>query len=237
MVLEVCANSFESAKNAQLGGAKRIELCQELSVGGITPSYGLVKQVVDKLSIPVFALVRPRSGHFVYSTEEMEVMLNDIQLFKKLGCSGIVSGALHLEGTINVSQTKELIDASGDLPFTFHRAFDEVLNPKESLLQLIDLGVTRVLSSGQKSTAFEGITLLSQLRDLGLNQIKVMPGAGVNEDNILKFKEMEFEEVHSSASMIIGEGQGEGLFSKDTLTVTSTEKVKAMVNLISKPNS
>lgn len=237
MVLEVCANSFESAKNAQLGGAKRIELCQELSVGGITPSYGLVKQVVDKLSIPVFVLVRPRSGHFVYSPEEIDVMLNDIQLFKELGCSGIVSGALHLDGTINVSQTRELIDASGDLPFTFHRAFDEVLNPKESLLQLIDLGVTRVLSSGQKNTALEGITLLSQLRDLGLNQIKVMPGAGVNEDNILKFKEMEFEEVHSSASMIIGKDQGEGLFSKDTLTVTSKEKVKAMVNLISKPNS
>ncbi len=151
MKLEICTNSYQSAKNAQDAGAHRIELCQELAVGGITPSYGLLKEVIGNLKIPVFVLIRPRGGNFVYSNAEFDIMKIDIQLCKDLGCHGIVSGVLNSDKTIDLKRTKELIELSQPLPFTFHRAFDVIVNSKEALEQLIDLGVERVLTSGQET--------------------------------------------------------------------------------------
>ncbi len=126
MLLEICANSYQSAKNAQEAGADRIELCQELSVGGITPSYGLLKQVVESLDISVFVLIRPRGGDFVFSDIEYKIMKSNIQLCKDFGCQGIVSGVLNADKTIDFGRTKELVQLSRPLKFTFHRAFDEV---------------------------------------------------------------------------------------------------------------
>lgn len=165
MIIEICANSFESAKAAQLAGANRIELCTELSVGGLTPSHGLIEKVISELSIPTLVLIRPRSGNFTYSDDEFDVMLKDIAFCKKIGCVGIVSGFLTLENSIDFQKTKQLIEASEGMGFTFHRAFDWVEIPIEELQKLIDLKVNRLLSSGQKPTAIEGISLLKELQN------------------------------------------------------------------------
>ena len=200
MIVEICANSFESAKAAQLAGANRIELCTELSVGGLTPSHGLIEKVISELNIPTHVLIRPRSGNFTYSEEEFDVMLLDIAFCKKLGCAGIVSGFLTLETAIDFEKTKQLVAASEGMEFTFHRAFDWVENPLEKLQKLIDLKVNRLLTSGQKPTAIEGISLLKELQNLSKEKIEIMPGGGINLENALKFKEAGFKSIHLSAT-------------------------------------
>ena len=203
MLLEICANSYQSAKNAQEAGAHRIELCSELSVGGITPSYGLLKQVTDTLSIPVFVLIRPRSGNFVYSDEEFNIMKHDIQLCKNLNCAGVVSGVLNKDNTIDIKRTKELIELTKPLEFTFHRGFDCVENPKKSLEQLIELGANRVLTSGLESSAEKGLDLLIQLKEQAKGRITILPGSSINPNNAHLFKDAGFSEIHASASKTI----------------------------------
>jgi len=200
MIIEICANSFESAQAAQLAGADRIELCTELSVGGLTPSHGLIEKVVSELNIQTHVLIRPRSGNFAYSKEEVDVMLRDIAFCKKLGCAGIVSGFLTSENKIDTKKTQQLIEASDGMEFTFHRAFDWVVNPLEELQKLIDLKVNRLLSSGQNPTAIEGISLLKELQKLTKDKIEIMPGGGINLENALKFKEANFKSIHFSAT-------------------------------------
>ena len=229
MKLEICANSYQSAKNAQEAGAHRIELCQELSVGGITPSYGLLKQVVENLDIQVFVLIRPRSGNFVYSDAEFDIMKHDIQLCKDLGCDGIVSGILNNNKTIDRDRTQELIELSKPLPFTFHRAFDEVVNPLEAFLQLIDLGVERVLTSGQQTTAELGLELLKDLNIMSSGRIIILAGSGITSDNALKFKQIGLNEIHASASSLLEENNS--LFSMP-LTYSNPQKIKAILNAI-----
>ncbi len=131
MLLEICANSYQSAINAEKAGANRIELCAELAVGGITPSYGLLKKVMNDLTIPVHVLVRPRSGDFTYSDAEFQILKEDILICKELGVLGIVSGVLNLDNTIDLERTKELVETAKPMNFTFHRAFDWVLNPMD----------------------------------------------------------------------------------------------------------
>lgn len=200
MTLEICANSYQSAINAQNAGADRIELCQELSVGGITPSYGVIKQVVEALSIPVFVLIRPRSGNFTYSAAEFEIMKNDILICKDLGCNGIVSGVLNQDNIIDLKRTKALIELSKPLEFTFHRAFDCVPNPMKSLEQLIDLGANKILTSGLENTAIEGIELLKKLNAKANHRITILAGSGINPKNAKTFKTAGFTEIHASAS-------------------------------------
>ena len=229
MLLEICANSYQSALNAQEAGAHRIELCQELSVGGITPSYGLLKQVIDTLSIPVFVLIRPRSGNFCYTYEEFDIMKKDIQLCKNLGCAGIVSGVLNKDNTIDIERTKELVELSKPLQFTFHRAFDCVKNPKEALEKLVDLGVDRVLTSGLETTAEKGLNLLKQLNELANGKITILAGSGINSSNAKLFKDIGLEEIHASASLKIDADKS--LFSSP-LTYSDPEKIKAILNAI-----
>ena len=229
MKLEICANSYQSAKNAQDAGAHRVELCQELSVGGITPSYGLLKQVVDKLSIPIFVLIRPRGGCFVYSNAEFDIMKHNIQLCKELGCQGIVSGVLNTNKTIDLIRTKELVELTKPLSFTFHRAFDEVVNPKETLEQLIDLGVRRVLTSGQESSAEKGLLLLKQLYEISKGRITILAGGGISSENTKKFKETGLKEIHASASSTLPSDQS--MFSIP-LTYSDPQKIKAILNAL-----
>jgi len=198
MILEVCANSYESALNAQKGGAQRIELCEDLAVGGLTPNFELSKKVISELNIPVFILIRPRDGDFNYSGEEFEQIKKDIILFKELGCKGIVSGILTKDNNIDISRTRELIELSKPLEFTFHRAFDEVLNPIQALHQLIKLKADRILTSGQAETAVKGLDLLKELINIAENKIIIMPGSGVNINNILEFKKIGSKEIHGS---------------------------------------
>lgn len=201
MLIEVCANSLESAMNAEKAGADRIELCAELGVGGITPSFGLIEKVVEKLSIPVHVLIRPRSGDFTYSEEELEVMQKDIEFCKSVGVRGIVAGALKPDFTLDEEKTSFLIDAAEDMIFTFHRAFDWAKNPLDTFKLIEDLGADYVLSSGQQPSAHQGLPLLKELLQLE-TVCKVMPGGGVNKDNIMDFKTAGFEVIHFSGTKI-----------------------------------
>ncbi|WP_335975422.1 copper homeostasis protein CutC [Gaetbulibacter jejuensis] len=230
MLIEICANSYQSAKNAQDAGAHRIELCQELSVGGITPSYGLLKQVRDTLSIPVFVLIRPRSGNFVYNNEEFEIIKKDIQLCKKLGFQGIVSGVLNPNNTIDLSRTKELAELSKPLSFTFHRAFDCVKNPEEALEQLIDLDIDRILTSGLQPSAEKGINTLKKLNEKAKGRISILAGSGITSENAKLFKETGLKEIHASASSTIESDCS--LFSTP-LSYSDPKKIKAILSAIS----
>ena len=196
MIIEVCAESYEYAVKAEKAGADRIELCKDLHLDGLTPDYESSKRTIDTLDIPVFILIRPRGGDFIYSHEEFELMKRDILKFKKMGCKGIVSGVLNDDNTIDIKKTKELVELSRPLEFTFHRAFDKVNNPLNEIENLIELGIDRVLTSGQKDKAIDGLVLLKQLNSISKNRIKIMPGSGINKSNIVNF--INFEEIHGS---------------------------------------
>lgn len=202
MTLEICASNYLSAVNAQNAGAHRIELCSELAVGGITPSYGLIKQTLKNLTIPVFVLIRPRSGNFTYSDVDFEIMKQDILLCKELGCKGIVSGVLNLDNTVDIQRTKALIELSKPMAFTFHRAFDWTPNPFEALHALIELNVDRILTSGQATSAENGILILQHLKELADGKLSILPGAGINPKNVLIFKGAGFKEVHCSSVLL-----------------------------------
>ena len=196
MIIEVCAESYEYAEKAEKAGADRIELCKDLHLDGLTPDYESAKRTIDTLNIPVFILIRPRHGDFNYSEKEFELMKADIIKFKEMGCKGIVSGILNDDKTIDIERTKELVELSRPLEFTFHRAFDVVTDPIKELEKLIQLGVDRVLTSGQKDNAIEGLELLKEFKNISKNRIKIMPGSGINKSNIVNFK--SFEEIHGS---------------------------------------
>ncbi|MBT8306866.1 MAG: copper homeostasis protein CutC [Maribacter sp.] len=199
MLVEVCANSLESAMNAQKAGADRIELCSELAVGGITPSYGLLKSVKENIEIPVRVLIRPRSGDFTYSDMGFNIMKENIALCVELGFEGIVSGILHANFTLDIERTKKLIEESQHLKFTFHRAFDWVLDPMDALKKLEAIGVDCILSSGQQNSALKGIPLLSQLDDKATT-CTIMPGGGINAGNAKHFKDIGFKAIHLSGT-------------------------------------
>ena len=196
MIIEVCAESCEYAVKAEKAGANRIELCKDLHLDGLTPDYESAKRTIDTLEIPVFILIRPREGNFIYSHKEFELMKSDIIKFKEMGCKGIVSGVLNSDNSIDIKKTKELVELSRPLEFTFHRAFDKVNNPLYEIENLIGLGIDRVLTSGQKEKAIDGLVLLKQLNSISNNRIKIMPGSGINKSNIVNF--VNFEEIHGS---------------------------------------
>lgn len=231
MILEICANSYQSAVNAEIAGAHRIELCSEISVGGVTPSLGLLKKVMHSLSIPVQVLIRPRSGNFHYSDKEFDIMKENIRLCKDLGCAGIVSGVLHTNNTIDLKRTSELIELSKPMSFTFHRAFDVVSKPKEALLKLLNLGVDRLLTSGQQEKAEDGIDLLIELLKLAKNEVIVMPGSGIDPINSIIFKNTGFTEIHSSASKIISRNT-HSYFGETPQTVSDIDTIKNILDAI-----
>lgn len=231
MLLEICANSYQSAKNAQIAGAKRIELCSELSIGGITPSYGLIKQVIEELEIETFVLIRPRSGNFQYSEAEFKIIKKDIQICKDIGCHGIVSGVLNEDNTIDIKRTQDLIALSKPLPFTFHRAFDIVPKPKKALEQLIKLGVHRILTSGQHPKAIDGLDNLKALKEQAKNRIILLVGSGINSQNAKTFLDAGFEELHASASKVI-HTESSVYFGNTPQTVSSIKEVKAILKTI-----
>ena len=198
MIVEICANNFQSALNAQEAGADRIELCSELAVGGITPNYGLLKKV-SELKIPVHVLIRPRSGDFMYSDSEFEVIKQNIALCKQLNCSGVVSGVLNKDLSVDMVRTKALIDFASPMTFTFHRAFDWTPNPLATAKKLAQIGVVRILTSGQAVSAIEGLPMLIQLRKT-FNGI-ILAAGGINLNNVSQFKAHGFEEIHLSVTV------------------------------------
>ena len=196
MIIEVCAESYEYALKAEKAGADRIELCKDLHLDGLTPDYESAKKTIDSLNIPVFILIRPREGDFIYSNEEFELMKMDIIKFKEMGCKGIVSGVLNDDNSVDVKRTKDLIELSRPLEFTFHRAFDIVSDPLKEIEILIRLGVDRILTSGQKNKATEGLYLLEKLNNISKKRIVIMPGSGISNTNFKKFN--SFNEIHGS---------------------------------------
>ena len=187
--LEICCEGVESALNAFKGGCDRIELCDNLLQGGTTPSAGMIKYLRQQTQKGIFVLIRPRPGDFLYSRAETDVMLRDIEQARKLGADGIVCGALNADGSIDEGITKRLIEAASPLPFTFHRAFDHCINPPECLEIIIKLGTKRLLTSGQESSALKGKDLIKKLVENAGSSICIMPGGGINSENIAELAE------------------------------------------------
>ena len=199
MTIEVCAYSLESCINAQAGGAGRIELCGGLGEGGTTPSAGLIELVRQHIDIDIFVMIRPRGGDFVYDIFEEEIMRKDIDLAKKLGANGVVLGILTSDGQVDVTRTKSLVEHAKPMKVTFHRAFDLTPDPVKALKAVIETGAERILTSGQKPTAVEGIALLEQLAKEAGDSIEIMAGAGVNHDNAAQLAAAGVHSLHLTA--------------------------------------
>ena len=181
---EVCANSVESCLAAQEGGAQRIELCASIPEGGTTPSYGEIKTARRLLDIRLHVIIRPRGGDFLYTPTEIETMLEDIRVARQAGADGLVFGCLTPEGDIDLSLMKKRMEAGGNPPVTFYRAFDHWRKPYRALDELASLGVARILTSGQQPTASQGAPLLKDLQAYARGRIILLAGCGVNEKNI-----------------------------------------------------
>lgn len=198
--IEICANSVDSCLAAEAGGAHRVELCAGIPEGGTTPSYGEIALARELLHIKLHVIIRPRGGDFLYSSLERKVILKDIETARLLNADGVVVGCLTADGSIDRTFLKEMIGASGDLSVTFHRAFDVCRDPRRALEELIDAGCHRVLTSGQMPDAVQGIPLLKELVNQAAGRIIILPGCGINEDNIYRIaRETGAGEFHFSA--------------------------------------
>jgi copper homeostasis protein len=205
--LEICANSVASCLEAQKGGAYRVELCAAIPEGGTTPSYGDIALARELLEIKLNVIIRPRGGDFLYSDLEQRIMLKDIEAARKLGADGVVIGCLTPQGEVDMPRIRELIQAAEGMSITFHRAFDMCRDPFEGLEQIIELGCDRILTSGQQPKAEQGIELLKELVKEAGNRIIIMPGSGVNAQNIAKLaKETGAKEFHLSARESVESG-------------------------------
>ncbi len=205
--IEVCTNSVASCVEAQKGGAMRVELCAGIPEGGTTPSQGTIAITRELIEIPIHVIIRPRAGDFLYSPEEIRVMERDIAVAKDCGANGVVIGCLTPKGEIDCKLTEQLVKCANGLSVTFHRAFDMCVDPMKALEELINLGCNRILTSGQMPTAEAGIPLLRKLVEKSAGRIIILPGCGINENNIWKIaKETGAEEFHLSAREAIPSG-------------------------------
>ncbi|MEO1087359.1 MAG: copper homeostasis protein CutC, partial [Acidobacteriota bacterium] len=179
VLVEVCLDSADSAVAAAEGGARRVELCDNLIEGGTTPSAGMIAATRRRVTIGLQVMIRPRGGDFLYSDAEVEAMLYDVGVAKDLGADGVVFGVLCADGTVDRDATARLIDAARPMSVTFHRAFDMTRDPFEALDALIELGVDRLLTSGQEATVADGVELLTALVERAGDRLVVMPGCGL----------------------------------------------------------
>lgn len=236
--MEVCVDCLESAKNAIEGGATRLEVCSALSEGGLTPTPGLAQTIKSFSPVPIYAMLRIRAGDFVYSKEEITATVLDLNILKDHGVDGFVFGALTSENKIDIESCEAILSSARPLPVTFHRAFDEVDNPLRSLEILANLGFERILTSGQKDTAEEGLELIQTLVRKAQNSIIIMPGSGITKENILKVKTVSgAKEFHASAKkkMAICKKANKvkiGSSEESYVAVTNSELVREMVKII-----
>lgn len=238
--VEICTNSAESCLQAQLGGAYRVELCAGIPEGGTTPSCGEIAVARDLIQIKLHVIIRPRGGDFLYSETEQQAMFKDIETARSLGADGIVIGCLTRHGDVDMELCKRLIEKAGSLNVTFHRAFDRCRNPFENLEKIITLGCQRLLTSGQQANAEAGIPLLKQLVKQAGERIIIMPGCGVNENNISKIAtetgatEFHFSARHTLSSGMLYKNSGISMggsicINEDEITRTSAERVKQTI--------
>ena len=173
----------EAAVAAERIGVDRIELCERLDIGGTTPSLSLIKDVLWRVRVPVFVMVRPRGGGFTYSDDEIGSMVKDVRRIRSLGAAGIVTGVVNHDGEVDTPQLRRLVRAAGELPVTFHRAFDSLREPLVGIEVLIDLGVRRVLTSGGAASALAGAGKIAELVKGARGRIGIIAGGGVRGDN------------------------------------------------------
>ncbi|HYL85947.1 MAG TPA: copper homeostasis protein CutC [Candidatus Angelobacter sp.] len=199
--LEISVQTVEAALAAERGGADRIELCADLNVGGLTPSRELLRGVREAVGIPVFSMIRPRGGDFVYSAEEYEEMRRAIAVAKESRMDGLVLGILHEDRRVDVERTRELVGQARPLPATFHRAFDECHDLQQSLEVVIQTGAARILTSGGAKSALEGATVLASLNEAASERIVIVPGAGISAANVAEVvQQTGAREFHSGLS-------------------------------------
>ena len=241
--LEVCANSVTSALAAQEGGAVRVELCENLKEGGTTPSHGQILMARSLLHIKLYVLIRPRGGDFLYSDLEYQIMMADIRYCIEAGCDGVVIGMLNPDGSIDTERCLEMarLARQWGLGVTFHRAFDMCANLVKALEEIIEMGCERILTSGGKSTAMEGATVINHLVQKAAGRISIMPGSGVSEANVANLVHFTgVTEVHSSARTSV---QSKMQYKNDhilmsnepgdeySIDLTSVDRVKKLVAL------
>ena len=197
-LLEICCYSMECAVTAQQNGADRVELCAAPKEGGLTPSYGVLKSVREAVTIPVHPIIRPRGGDFCYSAGEFDAMLEDVVRVRELGFPGLVIGLLDEDANVDMPRMRQIMAAAKGMAVTFHRAFDMCKDPIQAFENLAELGVARILTSGQQSTAEKGLQLIMELKGHSSVPI-IMAGAGVRASNLKTFLNAGVEELHSSA--------------------------------------
>lgn len=198
-IIEIATTDFTTTKSAVEGGADRIELCAALSEGGTTASYGTIKKCREAFNVQLFPIIRTRSGDFLYSDDEFDIMMDEVKLCKNLGCDGVVIGLLNKKGEIDLQRTSQLVELAYPLEVTFHRAFDRCKDPFLAMEQLIEIGCQRILTSGQQPTAPQGIDVIAQLIKAADERVIIMPGSGVRKDNIKELAEKTgAKEFHSS---------------------------------------
>lgn len=200
-MIECCANSIESALNGERGGGTRIELCAELELGGVTPKRKDILKTKKVLNIPICILIRPRSGDFIYSQDELSQMLSDIQFCKAVGSERVAIGALKKDGSINIKQTKQMVRAAMPMGVTFHRAFDEGSDLQKNLEDVIACGCDTLLTAGQSKNVNSGISNLKELIKLAKGRVTILAGSGVNHTNAEALYKLGIKNFHLSGSI------------------------------------
>lgn len=201
--LEIACFGLQAALQAAAGGAHRIELCANPLEGGTTPSFGVLKQVRQLVPLPVFPIIRPHGGGFVYTSEELSAMADDVRLCRDLGFEGVVLGILHADGTVHFEATAKLVELAWPMEVTFHRAFDRVVDPMVALDTIIQAGCQRILTSGMVPNANDGAPLIAKLIQAAQNRIIIMPGSGLQSKSIVSLaKATGATEFHASARIL-----------------------------------
>jgi copper homeostasis protein len=209
-LLEISVQTLEGAMAAERGGADRIELCGDLSVGGVTPSPELMLKTRTSVAIPIFAMIRPRAGNFVYSDEDLAVMRSSIKLAKQLQMNGVVLGILTAESRIDVERTRELVKLAKGMNVTFHRAIDETPDLLVALEDVVQTAASRILTSGGKRTALEGAATITEMVSQSRGRVTILPGAGINAENAAEvLRKTGASEIHSGLSSAMPYGSGD----------------------------
>ncbi len=222
MILEICAFNIQSCVVAAKAGAGRIELCVDPLQGGTTPSYGLVRYALDKIAIPIFPMVRPRGGNFVYDADELEIMKKDVISFRELGCPGIATGIQLRDGRIDVELLSRLVEWAHPMNVTCHKVFDTTPNAFEALEDVITAGCSRILTSGLHKTAVEGAGVIADLVAQAGGRITIMAGGGVRSSNITQLvSQTGAAEYHSS-----------GLVARGVNHIADEEEIKLIVKIL-----
>lgn len=220
--LEICVDRVESAINAEKGGATRLELCSNLIIGGTTPTKSLFEEVKRNVNIPINVLIRPRFGDFLYSEYEINMIKNDIEMFKELGANAVVIGVLTKDGEIDIENMKKLMEEAEGMSVTFHRAFDVCKDSIKAFQQLKELGVKTILTSGQEDSCLRGKELLKKLVEISNgNNPEILVGAGLNADNAEEIaKYTGAKAFHLSAKKI---KESKMIYKKENVNMGSKE--------------